>query len=181
MAGTNEARKSEPKDPVLTAVHNDAGLERIKEVLLGEEMENVGRRLSDIDHKVQQAVGTMQETLSKRLESLEGFVKKEFSLLGERLKSERSERKLAVNELSAALERTEGEQATLRRQHLEESKKIVSDYLGQIKALSQAIERSLEEIRRNKLDRTQLSRTLDRITQELEHEEGPRVLPGKTA
>jgi hypothetical protein len=178
MADTNA---NTSKDKVAKAVHNDAGLERIKEVLLGEEMEGVGRRLADIDLRVQQAFAVMQDTLNKRLETLEAYVKREFTAVSERIKNERTERKAADNEFSTAMELVESEQAEVRRELLEESRKIVADYLAQLRTLSQTVERSLGELHRNKLDRSQLSRTLDRIIQEIGREEGPKVPIGKAS
>lgn len=179
---SNENKKNETKEQALKAiVHDDAGLERIREVLVGEELEIVDKRLAEIDQRVFKSIAMVQDTLSKRLDTIETYMKREFNLMEERFRSERSERKTANNELSACLERVESEQATIRRDLLEESKRIVADYLGQGRSLSASLERSLEELRNTKLDRTQLSRTLERIVQEISHEESPRILKGRSA
>ena len=70
----------------------DQNVDKIREILFGGQMRDYQRRFDDLESNLNATTERMRQDWNKRIESLEGFMRRELELLGERLAGERRER-----------------------------------------------------------------------------------------
>jgi hypothetical protein len=125
-----------------TDMADSGSVDKIRDILFGNQMRDFERRFSQMEEKVVTATRDLRDETNNRLESLERFFEKELDALKARLKAESGERgegdkrlddelKNASNALKKAIaqaeERISDHATELRQQLLEQSKSLSSE------------------------------------------------------
>ncbi|MDH3645211.1 MAG: hypothetical protein OER80_00370 [Gammaproteobacteria bacterium] len=87
---------SEKDEHAMSGTHgvdeSEQNVDKIREILFGGQMRDYQHRFDALESTISTANEHLRNDLSNRIESLEGFVRREMELLGERLMNERRER-----------------------------------------------------------------------------------------
>lgn len=130
--------------------HDTSSMEQVRELLMGTHLKEMEKRLQRQEERFMQEVADLRDTVKKRLESLENFMKSESSSLMHRVQEEKAERTAAFK--NEHRERTEALKAEQR-----EREKSFAQTAKDLAKTEEAIERRL----------TALSATLDTVEQEM--------------
>lgn len=182
-AGIPSRVKSEAKGPDSDAsVQKDAGqgsetasVEKIRDILFGSQMQDYEHRFAQLEEKLRKEIDDVQAEFSKRLESVENFIKKEIESMGMRLTAEADKRSEAtrniskelgesIKGLSKTIDRLDGRQdkdsRDLRQQLLDQTKSLSDDISRIHRESSEAIQLSARQLRDDKVGRSMLSKLL---------------------
>lgn len=81
-------------------------LDKIRTILFGAQSREFDRRFSRIEEAITRETADIREEMRGRFDKLEAHIKREFDTVGDRLKSEETERSAAVRDLTAQLKDT---------------------------------------------------------------------------
>lgn len=81
-------------------------LDKVRNILFGAQTRDFERRFSRLEETLTKETAEIRAEMRGRFDALEGFVKREFDTLGDRLKAEQSERGVAVRDLTSQLKDT---------------------------------------------------------------------------
>lgn len=150
-------------------------LEKVRDILFGQQSREIERRLSHSEERLRGDLEGMEREGSERVAVLEGFFKQELQALKERLTSESSERLEsaermarqaetdradAERKLKAQTEASQASLAELREALLEQGKRFGAELKLLRDNTQSALEREVGALRRDKLDRHTLARSL---------------------
>jgi DNA repair exonuclease SbcCD ATPase subunit len=153
-------------------------VERIREILFGPQIREFGQRLSRIEERLSKETDELKAEVRRRLDSLEAYTRQEVSDLGERLRTERSERTESGTRLSQALadsmkslerrltesdERMANALRELRQATFDRIKSVLDDLAEQIGKLEASQNRHLEEVRDRSIDRFEFAGLLTEL------------------
>jgi phage host-nuclease inhibitor protein Gam len=99
-AGKAAASEAAPEAAAVVAPDE---LGRIRDILFGQQVRAYDARLKALEQRTQQDDAELRTDVTKRLASLEDYVKAEVNALGERLKTEQDERYRAVRQVAKEL------------------------------------------------------------------------------
>lgn len=87
------------------AVANDSqeNVDKIRDILFGGQMRDYETRFRALDQLVSQETARLGQDLNARLDQLDAYIKKEFSILNDKLLAESKERKGASDDLSTSM------------------------------------------------------------------------------
>jgi methyl-accepting chemotaxis protein len=149
-----------------------ASLDKVRDILFGNQMREVERKLSRLEERLLRESGELRAEMRSRLEALETYVRKEDEALSERLRSEsrsRSENsdELArkIEALAKSLERSGSEieeqvnkvNSNLQNQLLEQAKTLAGDLKRTQDEMVTALDRLARELRGDKVDRSAIA------------------------
>ena len=156
-------------------VPESGNLEKVRDILFGQQSREIERRLAYSEERLRGDLEGMEREGTERIAALEGFFKQELQTLKERLTAEstdrlelaertvsqlQADRADAERKLKAQIEASQASLAELREALLEQGKR----FAGELKLLrdnTQAVvEREVSALRRDKLDRHTLARSL---------------------
>ena len=179
-AAAGEPRKSAP-------VSQDAGsMEKIRDILFGQQIREFEKRFAKLDEKVTQEAAGLRQELSQRLSSLEAYVKAEIEALNERLGNEAQTRADGLQKLSRELKeiasglekmisRTDDNLARktkdLRQQILEQSRTLLEQINQKDEAASLRLDSIATELRRDKVERSDLAEYFSELSLRLAGDE----------
>jgi hypothetical protein len=150
-------------------------LEKVRDILFGQQSREIERRLTHSEERLRGALEGVEREGAERISALEGFFKQELQALKERLTSESSDRLElaerivsqlqadrtdAERKLKAQTEASQASLAELREALLEQGKRFGTELKGLRENTQAALEREVSALRRDKLDRQTLARSL---------------------
>ncbi len=156
----------------MPAGEGEGNVDKIRDILFGTQMKDYERKFQRLEGRLAKDLTRNKDDLNRRIDTLEGYIKKEVVSINDRLKQEKSQRTAALKELSAeqmsnikavetkltALEDLVGTMAQeLRVQILEQSNVLSDDIANKQHESDDALEMVATELREDKLDRTGLS------------------------
>lgn len=128
---------------------SEQNVDKIREILFGGQMRDYQNRFDTLEATITAANDNLRSDLSNRIESLEGFVRREMELLGERLINERRERSQERENSTAELIETrrllEDSLSRLDEQTALEARDIRSALQDKSRELVQVIQQSRDE------------------------------------
>jgi len=162
-------------------------LDKVRDILFGTQIRDTERRFGRLEERLIKDTADLRDETRKRLESLEGFIKKEMSSMVDRLKAEQGQRGEAVKELATELKeqaKSFGQRSTeLQEQLAEAQREIRQELLDQTKSLrdelaaakadsAAELERATGELRTDKVDRASLADLFTQLAARLNETEG---------
>ena len=168
-----------------TAVRDGANVDKIRDIIFGSQMRDYEQRFARLEERLTRAVDNLREDMKKRMDSLEAYIHEEVESLGTRLKAEKAERAESIKEmmrevrdLLKALEKKNSQLedqmasglADLRSRILEQSKQLAGDIGRLHKEVSAALDREVELLRHEKMDRAALADLLTEVALRLKNE-----------
>ena len=156
----------------MPAGEGEGNVDKIRDILFGTQMKDYERKFQRLEGRLAKDLTRNKDDLNRRIDTLEGYIKKEVVSINDRLKQEKSQRTAALKELSAeqisnikavetkltALEDLVGTMAQeLRVQILEQSNVLSDDIANKQHESDEALDMVATELREDKLDRTGLS------------------------
>ncbi len=161
---------------VMAAVSDDGAsggsVDKIRDILFGAQMREYDRRFVRLEERLIKEASELREDTRQRFDTLEAFIKGEFTASSDRLKAENRQRDEMGTELNArlqdsakALERkltqldelTAQNQQALRQQMLEQAKTLNDELRRKYDELAQALAREADSLRHDKTDRAALA------------------------
>lgn len=169
----NQTPKGTSSEISVVGESSDAGsMDKIRDILFGNQMKEYEKRFKRMEEQLFKEIKEVRDSSQKRLETLETYFKKEFSVLKERLQNEIEDRaeaeKKSLREFNdatsslgkkiAKLEDTITAHATdLHDQLLLQSKNITEDMDGKFEKSANDNKEALQELSDIKADRSMLA------------------------
>lgn len=160
-------------------------VDKIREILFGSQMRDYDGRFRQLEELIERSSNDIKENTRRRVEDLERFFQSEINALEGRLKNEREERiaghNLGTEELRKLSETIHArlselnEQAAqsnrdLRREILDQSKRLDDEIQAARENLTSALDRKIQELRHAKTDRSALAAMLNDLAMRLNGE-----------
>jgi hypothetical protein len=160
-------------------------LEKVRDILFGTQMREVERRFARLEERLVKVSADLRDDLRKRVDALEGYVKKELETLAAKLKQEEGERGEAgralareLAEAAAGLDRRivqlsdhgATSERDLRQQLLEQSRQLSDEMEKGRQQVAAALESAVNELRGDKVDRAALANFLTEMAMRLTDE-----------
>ncbi len=179
---TNDSKQSSTPPQDTPGVGN---MEKVRDILFGAQMRDYDRRFSRLEERMLKEVSDAREDTRRRFDQLENFLKQEIAALGDRLRSENSQREQATEDITRELRDTskslkekinqldeQSSQANreLRQQLLDQSKNLSDEIRQKYEELAAALTREARELRSDKADRTALSNLFTELAMRLNNE-----------
>ena len=174
-----DSKKSDPDAP------GGENLEKVRELLFGSQLREQDKRFARLEERIAKELSDVRDESRRRLDSLEGYIKKEIQGLLERIKSEQTDRadadkeltqehresiKAAEKRLNQVDERAGAIQRELREEVLEQSKLLRDEMRKSQQDIAAAADRSTAELRSDKVDRSMLAEVLTEMAVRLNGE-----------
>jgi DNA repair exonuclease SbcCD ATPase subunit len=165
------AANTEDKNIANGEVREGQNVDKIRDILFGSQMRDYEKRFVRLEERLAKASDALRDDLKKRFDSLESFVQQEIEALGQRLKTEKTERADALKELtresrdnaknlekklSQLEEQLSSAQGDLRSRILDQSKSLANEIRKAQTEMEAALEREVETLRHEKTDRETL-------------------------
>lgn len=96
-------RRMAPQDKQISPEPIDAGLEKVREIVIGPHARDVEKRLARLEQALGREIAGLREELLRRVDTLERFMRTELDALNERLAAEQRARGADVQNLTAEL------------------------------------------------------------------------------
>jgi hypothetical protein len=152
-----------------------ASVDKIRDILIGNQMRDYQRKFGILEERLLKEMADLRDETSKRIDSIEVYIKKEVESLSDRLKTEQdirseSDQKTSkelhetAKALSENIEKLDEKQSKdgrdLRQQLLEQSKNLSSEIRKKHQESSTKLHQSVQELQAAKVDRFALSESL---------------------
>jgi hypothetical protein len=162
-----------------------ANVDKIRDILFGSQMREYEKRFTRLEEHVAKSLDSVREDFKKRLDSLEAFAQQEVDSLSQRLKTEKGERAEGLKELTSELrgiakslekklsqmeERMAEAQGEIRARILEQSKNISNEIERAKKEFFAALDRDVQTLRSEKIDRAALADLFNEIALRLNND-----------
>ncbi len=167
----------------------DNNVEKIRDILFGGNMRDYDKRFARLEDRLNADIERLSQDVFKRFDTLDGFIKKEFENLNDRLHNEKTERKQdredSKSDLNSLEKQTSNRFADIEQQTTAEARTIRSTLHEQGNELLELIRTTRDELANNlqqesrdlqdsKVARTDLAELLSelalRLNQETESE-----------
>jgi len=196
--GSESMNKKDKKEPNGAAVNEkdmlklsgadsagDNSIEKVRTILFGNQMHEYDRRFSQLEGFVQQKIDSLRDDTKKTIGALENYAKKEVQSLAEKQKKEKDERneamkelKQEIKELRKSFEKKSSElsdqasttERELRQEILELSKNLREEIKQSSEKLSEELSKAVQELRTDKINRTDLAGILTEIAMRISNE-----------
>jgi len=186
MTVNNASERPGPDDGRNQAVAEKGGnVDKIRDILFGSQMRDYDSRFARLEENLLKESADLRETTKKRLDVLEDYIKKEMDSLASRLKTEREERTTTLKQYTKEMKESDdgltaklGElgdnttkaQGELRRDLLDQSKKLTEEIRSTQEAVLSTLDRRYRELRGAKVDRAALAEFLTEVALRLNDE-----------
>ena len=155
------------------SVDGSENLQKVREILFGAQARESETRQNRLEERLTKESVDLRNEIRRRFESLEQFVKAELESVMNRLRDEQSERNANIKELSQDIsdaskshearlqefdDRSTREQQGLRSQIFDQSTMVRDELRERSEQLSAVLDKHVEELRVNKVDRAALSK-----------------------
>lgn len=160
-------------------------VDKIRDILFGAQMREYDARFARLEETLLKESSDLRESTTRRIDSLESYLRKELESLVTRLKVERDERVSAVKDLSgeltnlaeslsAAIRETQDAAAEadrgLRSHQLEQSKALIDQIRTNQERVLAVLDRRFQELQNSKTDRAALAELLAEAALRLNHQ-----------
>jgi len=160
-------------------------IEKIRDILFGSQMRDYDRRFARLEERLLKEAADAREDTRRRFDSLETFIKKEISALGDRVKSENQQRtqsdeeitrelrdsaRSLTNKINALDENSSQAQRELRQQLLDQAKNLAEEIRQKYDDLAARLQREAHELRNDKTDRSALANLFTEVAMRLNNE-----------
>ncbi len=154
------------------SISETRNLEKVREILVGNQIRDIEKRFTRLEERLIQEFSNVRDENKKRLDALENYLKQEIDSLTQRLKNEQKERDVQVksiaeenknitvaleNRLTQIDEQTTNSQRELHEKILNQSKSLQDDIQNKSQEILALLEREVQELRREKTDRSNLA------------------------
>jgi len=171
----------------LEGVESAGSIDKIRDILFGQQVRDYEHRFAQLEKMLRKETDGIREELTRRLDTLESYVKKEMESHLERLKNEKADRAEAVKEVAQELsgaaksfekktsqldEQLTKTERALREQLLEQSKSLQDELRNKHAAGAAALDQAVADLRNRKTDRTALSAMFAELAMRISGEEG---------
>ncbi|ETX03318.1 MAG: hypothetical protein ETSY1_00465 [Candidatus Entotheonella factor] len=177
-----------------TAPYGDGHIEKIRDILFGSHLQHISGQFTRLESLIQQETADLRDTLLRRCDFLESYIKTEVESLNQRLTAEQTTRTSAIDQLvqdAKALgnqfeekteqlaEQTAEGQHELRELLLEQSKALAEDIRNRYDDISALLAQQLEDLRQVKTDRAALASLFGEMAMRLNQELSRSELPSE--
>ncbi len=164
----DEGRVGETHDEEI----GSANLDTVRDILFGAQSREYEKRFARLEERLLKEAADLRNDLKSRFDSLEQYVKHEVESLAGRMKNEQQEKSEAMKSLGNEMgdlgrqiqtrialldDQSNQGQRELRQQVLEQHKSLSEEIQQKNTDLSDALEKAIEELRGEKLDRASLA------------------------
>lgn len=168
------APKAAPKKPP-EGIAGGESLDKIRDILFGNQVREYDKRFAGVEDRLRRESQALRDEMTRRLDSLESYIKNEVGSILDRIKKEQQERGAGLKELGQGLEKTgkaldektggladelSKSERKLREELLQQSKSLTDEIRRRHEEASTALERAAAELRHSKTDRADLSAML---------------------
>lgn len=175
----------EEQNPMGVGSDGTGNVDKIRDILFGSQMRDYEKRFLRLEERLQKESMDLRDDLKKRFDSLENFIRSEVEALSDRAKTEQQERSEAFKVLSQELKETARafekkivqldeqsgrNQRDIRQQLLDQSKSLTEDIRDKYDRLSIVMERSVQDLSAEKVDRASLAAFLTEVAMRLTNE-----------
>jgi chromosome segregation ATPase len=167
-----------------TPAHEGVGenLEKVRDILFGTQMRQQETRFAKMEERLARELTEAREDTRKRLETLEGYIKREIQTVLDRVKQEQGHRADAVSavdgrvkdlqriveERASTVEDRAGEaQLAMRQELLEQAKAMRDEIAATQKDIMGMVEQALTELQGRKTDRAALAELFGQLATRL--------------
>lgn len=179
---------AESEARALSAAGEAAGsgnLEKVRDILFGSQMQALDRRFQKLEERIVKETSLLRDETKKRLDDLDGYVKREVDSLVDRIRAEQNDRASADKDLgqqlretsstieariSALDEQTSKADRELRQALLDQSKTLGEEIRMKAEELSAALDRESEHLTNDKASRSALASLFMELSMRLNNE-----------
>ncbi len=167
------------------ALDGSGNVDQIRQILFGNQIRDFEQRFSSQDDRMSRDAAELKDEFTRRLDSLESFVKGEFEALGNRMRNEQNERSHGIEKTARDLSDTArqlGEKIAgldeetskairdLRQQILDQSKALGAEINAKHEAVKGGLAQESREIRNAMAGREALAEMFSEISLRLKNE-----------
>jgi hypothetical protein len=179
------ASDSDAERVVVTDSPGTGNLEKVRDILFGNQMREVDRRFARLEERIIKETRDLKDDIKRRLDALEAHTLKETETLAGDLRQERGDRVDANARLARELADTAGTferrsagldeqfgkgQREVRQQILEQQQRLSEEMRQRIDEVLAALARETQELRTDKTDRMALASLLKEMAMRLTDE-----------
>ncbi|MBX3278475.1 MAG: hypothetical protein KF868_10785 [Acidobacteria bacterium] len=186
----SEAKIAEAPPPAPPVVADEAtagSIDRIRDILFGEQARDYDRRLSMLEGRLLKELAAQQEDTRRRFDAFETYVRTEIDAINNRLRVAGEQREELGEDLNRKLletgrglekrvtqldDHTAQAHRDLRQQILDQSKALSEEIRLKYTELAGALAREAQGLRSEKTDRSALASFFSEIAQRLDQERG---------
>lgn len=174
----------EPRLPFAEA-REEEGIDKVRDILFGAKVRQYEQKFKHLEDLIQKEIANLRSETTKSADTLETYVKKELEALSDQVKNEQTERAESAEELSGKIDRTVkgiekktgqlsekviATQRDLQEQVLQQSKSLMEEIRSQNSQISSSLDRSVNDLRTEKMDRLAFADLLMEVAMRLKDE-----------
>jgi hypothetical protein len=174
----------EPRLPFAEA-REEEGIDKVRDILFGTQVRQYEQKFKHLEDLIQKEIANLRSETTKSADTLETYVKKELEALSDQVKNEQTERAESAEELSGKIDRTVksiekktgqlsekmiATQRDLQEQILQQSKSLMEEIRSQNSQISSSLDRSVNDLRTEKMDRLAFANLLMEVAMRLKDE-----------
>jgi small-conductance mechanosensitive channel len=174
----------EPRLPFAEA-REEEGIDKVRDILFGAKVRQYEQKFKHLEDLIQKEIANLRSETTKSADTLETYVKKEMEALSDQVKNEQTERAESAEELSGKIDRTVkgiekktgqlsekviATQRDLQEQVLQQSKSLMEEIRSQNSQISSSLDRSVNDLRTEKMDRLAFADLLMEVAMRLKDE-----------
>lgn len=103
MTKKTDAKRAQEGAALSAASDNQENVDKIRDILFGGQMRDYESRFRDMDKRISQETSRLSGDINARLDQLDAYIKKEFTVLNEKLIGESKDRKTASEDLTSSM------------------------------------------------------------------------------
>ena len=174
----------EPRLPFAEA-REEEGIDKVRDILFGAYVRQYEQKFKHLEDLIQKEIANLRSETTKSADTLETYVKKELEALSDQVKNEQTERAESAEEMSDKIDRTVksvekktgqlsekvvATQRDLQEQILQQSKSLMEEIRSQNSQISSSLDRSVNDLRTDKMDRLDFANLLMEVAMRLKDE-----------
>ena len=178
------------EQPAVEYASETGSVDKIRDILFGNQMRDYNKRFALLEERILQEIKDLRDETKNRLDTMESYIQKEIDSLSNRLNTEQklraeslekvtNEFKVESKAMSDNIERLEDQQSQdsrdLRQQLLEQSKNFSNEISKKHEDSSAALDRSVQQLRADKVDRSTFSELLMEMAVRMSNELGAKL------
>jgi hypothetical protein len=176
-AETPAPHQSEPRTPQV--IQGGGNVDKIRDILFGSQMRDYEARFNRLEETLVKETAEIRDTNRRRFDQLEGYIKREFEAVQNRMRLERDEGSEVASQhsremrdlgdsLSRRLRELDDRGSTferdLRGQILQQAKELTDELRARHDELGSLLEKRFQELRQGKTDRAALATLFSEVS-----------------
>ena len=174
---TPAPHQSEPRTPQV--IQGGGNVDKIRDILFGSQMRDYETRFSRLEETLVKETTEIRDTNRRRFDQLEGYIKREFEAVQNRMRAERDEGSEVASQHSRELrdlgdslgrrlreldDRGSTFERDLRSQLLQQAKELTDELRARHDELGSLLEKRFQELRQGKTDRAALATLFSEVS-----------------